>query len=79
MNNKLLLWFILSTLFTHNIHGMKRSRDDILSLQSYKKQNKELFTQILKADPIDLPNEIKGKHFDAYKEICNCLNCYMKN
>jgi hypothetical protein len=27
----------------------------------------------------DLPNEIRGKHFDAYKEICNCLNCYRKN
>ncbi|MFV1449837.1 hypothetical protein VBZ51_11850 [Maribacter sp. HS] len=27
----------------------------------------------------DLPNEIRGKHFDAYKEICNCLNCYIQN
>lgn len=27
----------------------------------------------------DLPTEIRGKHFDAYKEICNCLNCYMQN
>ena len=27
----------------------------------------------------DLPNEIRGKHFDAYKEICGCLNCYMQN
>ena len=22
----------------------------------------------------DLPSEIKGRHFDSYKEICNCLN-----
>ena len=26
----------------------------------------------------DLPTEIRGRHFDAYKEICNCLNCYLK-
>jgi len=27
----------------------------------------------------DLPSEIKGRHFDSYKEICNCLNCYLQN
>jgi len=27
----------------------------------------------------DLPNEIRGKHFDGYKEICKCLNCYKQN
>lgn len=27
----------------------------------------------------DLPKEIRGKHFDSYKEICNCLNCYMQS
>ncbi|UJH68918.1 hypothetical protein [Allomuricauda sp. SCSIO 65647] len=27
----------------------------------------------------ELPKEIKSKHFDGYKEICNCLNCYMQN
>ena len=25
-----------------------------------------------------LPADIKGKHFDSFKEICNCLNCYMQ-
>ncbi|WP_343487038.1 hypothetical protein [Allomuricauda sp. d1] len=29
-------------------------------------------------DP-ELPKEIRSKHFDGYKEICNCLNCYMQN
>jgi hypothetical protein len=29
-------------------------------------------------DP-DLPSEIRSKHFDSYKKICNCLNCYMQN
>jgi len=28
-------------------------------------------------DP-NLPTELRGKHFDTYKEICNCLNCYMR-
>ncbi|NLN73510.1 MAG: hypothetical protein GX140_04620 [Bacteroidales bacterium] len=27
----------------------------------------------------ELPMEIKGKHFDGYKEICKCLNCYKQN
>ena len=27
----------------------------------------------------DLPNEIRGKHFDSFKEICDCLNCYKQN
>jgi len=27
----------------------------------------------------ELPSEIKGKHFDGYKEICKCLNCYKQN
>lgn len=27
----------------------------------------------------NLPSEIKGKHFNAFKEICNCLNCYKQN
>lgn len=43
-------------------------------------------TNRLKTKPIhpdendsDLPSEIRGRHFDAYKEICNCLNCYLKN
>jgi hypothetical protein len=42
-------------------------------------------TNRLKTKPVhpdendsNLPNEIRGKHFDAYKEICNCLNCYLK-
>ena len=26
-----------------------------------------------------LPDEIRGKHFDGYKEICDCLNCYKQN
>ena len=43
-------------------------------------------TNRLKTKPVhpdendsDLPSEIKGRHFDAYKEICNCLNCYLQN
>jgi len=27
----------------------------------------------------DLPTNLRGKHFDTFKEICNCLNCYMQN
>lgn len=27
----------------------------------------------------DLPTKIRGKHIDGYKEICDCLNCYMQN
>lgn len=27
----------------------------------------------------NLPSEINGKHFNTFKEICNCLNCYKKN
>ena len=26
----------------------------------------------------DLPDVLRGRHFDTYKEICNCLNCYLK-
>lgn len=43
-------------------------------------------TNRLKTKPVhpdendsELPSEIKGRHFDAYKEICNCLNCYLQN
>ena len=43
-------------------------------------------TNSLKTKPVhpdendsDLPSEIRGSHFDAYKEICNCLNCYLQN
>lgn len=42
-------------------------------------------TNRLKTKPVhpdendsNLPSEIRGRHFDAYKEICNCLNCYLK-
>ncbi len=27
----------------------------------------------------NLPSEIRGKHFNGFKEICNCLNCYKQN
>lgn len=27
----------------------------------------------------NLPTELKGKHFNGFKEICNCLNCYKQN
>lgn len=27
----------------------------------------------------ELPTEIRGKHLVSYKEICNCLNCYLQN
>jgi hypothetical protein len=40
-------------------------------------------TKRVKSKPIhpdendaDLPNEIRGKHFNGYKELCKCLNCY---
>jgi hypothetical protein len=26
-----------------------------------------------------LPIELQGKHFDGFKEICKCLNCYKQN
>lgn len=26
-----------------------------------------------------LPKELKCKHFNSYKEICNCLGCYLQN
>jgi hypothetical protein len=25
-----------------------------------------------------LPDEINGKHFDSFREICNCLGCYLR-
>lgn len=27
----------------------------------------------------NLPDEIRGKHFDGFKEICKCLNCYKQD
>ena len=24
----------------------------------------------------NLPDEIRGSHFDGFKELCKCLNCY---
>jgi len=26
-----------------------------------------------------LPIKINGKHFDSYKQLCKCLNCYLQN
>ncbi|MGB1902564.1 MAG: DUF6932 family protein [Flavobacteriaceae bacterium] len=24
-------------------------------------------------------SQIRGKHFNSFRDICNCLNCYMQN
>lgn len=57
----------------------KENFSDIISLCDGK-------TNKVKSKPIhpdendaDLPDEIRGKHFDGYKEICKCLNCYKQN
>lgn len=51
------------------------------SISLYNGITKRAKTKPVHPDESDgnLPDEIKGKHFDGYKEICKCLNCYKQN
>lgn len=53
--------------------------DDSISLCDGKTNRKK--SKPIHPDENDesFPNELRGKHFDGFKEICKCLNCYKQN